>query len=948
MYKIKSMPKSLILGYFGESNIKEFEVDCTDWLTEWPDGTIVVTYQAPSETRAYPLPPSQSVVGDGILTIIVRSNMTSEAGSGTLNIRLVDDNATPEDLDDDIGKRSVLIRTTVLESHETVLDEAPDIVRDWVDEATLLNAAVTEEEADRVEAEEARAVWEAYDNANQYEVGNKVSYEGSSYICVLDSLGNLPTDETYWLMIARRGYTYLPSFELDDGYLMAMITETYNLGRVAYVNKGAYSAATVYDKYDVVLYQNGSYAYINDTSAAGNAPTNVTYWEVMLDPTDMNLATTAANDAAQDALDGIIASASVSGDDLLFTTADSTVHTATGAMADVNAATDAANTATNDMRYMHLKYSVNEPTADGDISNTPGNWLGIYIGVSHTAPTTYTSYTWRKISGIHVGDDAPTANEGLWVDTDEPDILVNNQDLLDAIDAANSSGPVSASRTVGDGTPGTTDTYTIVYGNGNTTSYDVYNGADAPSLAGVHQYIIRWDKVNAECTRMGDAAAITTVTTNFGHFGATNPTYDNPFDELYPWKYRKLCKVDRAAYALLAPGSDITEAVTAWEGEPGFTLDGTGDFDGVYTPEFWARDWEDATYRYIGVADGPIPGWQYFEATIGGRYFGSMDGSSKITSIANAIPLRNTLMSTMHTNVTSQGMTLDDIFTWCADNVLMAVEYACLNSQQVLGNGCDTLYRQSAETIGEAASAGATLLKLPNAFAAYCVAGAVIGIGTENGGETVDIVRFVSSADLDAGDPLFATHKAVTITPLTNPVTTAHFVSVHGTYNAPDIEIGSKSGYIGSNTKVNAYYRGRVAHGNYWRYVLGAYRQTGTGEIWVANSRTEAAAYDALNTGVHRNTGKALPTTSNYIATLHADNLLPLVPFAATTGGAAGSGDPVGDYCYVPSLATGNTILRLGGSARDGVSDGRFCGYWGASAGVSAWGIAVLPFLKTP
>ena len=225
MYKINSIPKYLILGYFGESNIKEFEVDCTDWLTKWPDGAIAVTYQAPSAARAYTLPPSQSVVADGILTIIVRSNMTSEVGSGTLNIRLVDDNATPEDLDDDIGKRSVLIRTTVLESHATVLDEAPDIVQDWVDEATLLNAAVTEGEEDRVEAEEARAVWEAYDNANPYEIGNKVSYEGSSYICILDSFGNLPTNETYWLMIARKGTTYLPSFELSDGFLMATITD---------------------------------------------------------------------------------------------------------------------------------------------------------------------------------------------------------------------------------------------------------------------------------------------------------------------------------------------------------------------------------------------------------------------------------------------------------------------------------------------------------------------------------------------------------------------------------------------------------------------------------------------------------------------------------------------------------------------------------------------------
>ena len=65
---------------------------------------------------------------------------------------------------------------------------------------------------------------------------------------------------------------------------------TTNLGRVAYVDKGAYNAATTYKKKDVVLYQNGSYVYINNTPPAGNVPTNATYWQVMLDPTDMNAA----------------------------------------------------------------------------------------------------------------------------------------------------------------------------------------------------------------------------------------------------------------------------------------------------------------------------------------------------------------------------------------------------------------------------------------------------------------------------------------------------------------------------------------------------------------------------------------------------------------------------------------------------------------------------------
>ena len=510
-------------------------------------------------------------------------------------------------------------------------------------------------------------------------------------------------------------------------------------------------------------------------------------------------------------------------------------------------------------------------------------------------------------------------------------------------------GIQSINRTSGDGTPGSTDTYTILYNDGTSSdTFTVYNGADAPSLAGVHQYIIRWDKVNSQCTRMGDAAAITTTITNFCHRGSVNASYDNPFDNLYPWKYRKLCKVNRAAYALLAPGSPITDAVTMWEGEPGFALDGTGDFDGVYTPEFWGRTWQDATYVYAGVADGPIPGWIHYEATIGGRYFGSMDGASKITSIAGSLPLRNTRMDTMHTNVTSQGMTLDDIFTWSADTLLMVVEYATLNSETAVGKGVDGLYRQSAEKCGAAASIGDTVLKLPNAFVSACVSGALIGLGTSDGGEQTGVTRFISSADLDGADPLFATHKAVAVPALTVNVTTDTFICIHGAYNAPDAAIGSMSGYIGANGKCNAYYRGRVSHGNFFRYCLGAYRQTGTGNIWVANSRAEAAAADALNTGVHRDTGLALPTVSNYIAELHLDNLLPMAPFAKATGGTAGSTNPVGDYCSVPSLEAGNTILRLGGHAYYGASDGRFFGNWYYTASYAVWDFACLPYLKTP
>lgn len=510
-------------------------------------------------------------------------------------------------------------------------------------------------------------------------------------------------------------------------------------------------------------------------------------------------------------------------------------------------------------------------------------------------------------------------------------------------------GIQSISRTSGDGTPGSTDTYTILYNDGTSSdTFTVYNGADAPALSGVKQYIIRWDKVNSQCTRMGDASAITTTITNFCHRGSVNASYSNPFDSLYPWKYRKLCKVNRAAYAALPAGSPITDAVRMWEGEPGFVLDGTGDFDGVYTPEFWGRTWHDATYVYAGVADGPIPGWIHYEATIGGRYFGALDGNGKITSIVNSMPHRNAQLSTMHTNVTAQKMTLDDIFAWSADTLLMAVEYATLNSETAIGKGVDGLSRQSAEKVGANASIGATVLKLPNAFVAACVPGALIGLGTTDGGEQTGVTRFISSADLDGADPLFATHKAVTVPALTVNVTTDTFVCIHGAYNAPDVAIGSMSGYIGVNGKSNAYYRGRVSHGNFFRYCLGVYRQAGTGKIWVANSRAEAASADAINTGVHRDTGLVLPTVSNYIAELHLDNLLPMAPFAKATGGTAGSTNPVGDYCFVPALEAGNTILLLGGNAAHGANDGRFYGIWYDTASASNWAFACLPYLKTP
>jgi len=57
----------------------------------------------------------------------------------------------------------------------------------------------------RIANEEARMVYENYNPLATYVVGNKVSHNGSSYVCISETTGNLPNNSTYWLLIASQG-----------------------------------------------------------------------------------------------------------------------------------------------------------------------------------------------------------------------------------------------------------------------------------------------------------------------------------------------------------------------------------------------------------------------------------------------------------------------------------------------------------------------------------------------------------------------------------------------------------------------------------------------------------------------------------------------------------------------------------------------------------------------
>lgn len=466
-----------------------------------------------------------------------------------------------------------------------------------------------------------------------------------------------------------------------------------------------------------------------------------------------------------------------------------------------------------------------------------------------------------------------------------------------------------------------------------------------PATVRTNQYAARWDLKTHKMERVGLAVGITDDVTNFAHRGSINANYDNPFDSIYPWSGMKLCNIDIEAYMALQTGDSLTDCVTAWDGDPDFDWD---DPNGIwrYTPEFYGRSYMSEGYRYFDVsATDCDKGYIFYPESIKGRWQGrtvsmTVGGEEKDVFLPlTGMPDKLISQVTLHDRANAYNGTLDNIWTVDRDNLLMIVEYADMNMQEALGAGCDAMYRQSSDKFVAAATDSTVVKVNKNNAQAFCLPGAIFDIGTSNGGTQKGSFQIISvEQDPDNSAWLDVTlDEAVT-------VTTGNFWSVHGICNAADQDIGSQSGWIGTEGKSNCYYRGTVDYGNLWFYVLGAYQQTGTHKVWLAHDPDEADAYDAVNTSVHIDTGIYLPEQNGvYIKSLAMVDGFSALPICDGTGG--NSTNPVGDGHY---FANGNHVLRVGGGANNGAIGGPFGGSWYNPALYASWYFGARPVLKSP
>ncbi|HOF38701.1 MAG TPA: hypothetical protein PLD73_01410 [Candidatus Hydrogenedentes bacterium] len=100
---------------------------------------------------------------------------------------------------------TVLAQEGTLRAQVRVSDDEGQVWRSMEAHTVLRRALTADEPAGALDP--APDYWGAYDNAQAYVTGNVVYYQGSSYICIADSTGNLPTDTDYWQIIAMGAYT---------------------------------------------------------------------------------------------------------------------------------------------------------------------------------------------------------------------------------------------------------------------------------------------------------------------------------------------------------------------------------------------------------------------------------------------------------------------------------------------------------------------------------------------------------------------------------------------------------------------------------------------------------------------------------------------------------------------------------------------------------------------
>ena len=202
------------------------------------------------------------------------------------------------------------------------------------------------------------------------------------------------------------------------------------------------------------------------------------------------------------------------------------------------------------------------------------------------------------------------------------------------------------------------------------------------TLRGIKKYGVKWSVSNFEDlgARCFDAVGLTAA------IGVGNTDGHSDFDSVYPWSEMRRCNIK-----INAAGAKIV----TFEGETGFSMDGSNGDVFVRVPKFYVEKYIKDGYEYrtvseIGTTVHPAfieDGKELDEIFIAA--FEGVVESNKLRSKAGVIPANNETPQAFLDAAQENGGNYSLYDMRCVDALwtLMAVEYGCRNSNQIIGWG---------------------------------------------------------------------------------------------------------------------------------------------------------------------------------------------------------------------------------------------------------------------
>lgn len=470
--------------------------------------------------------------------------------------------------------------------------------------------------------------------------------------------------------------------------------------------------------------------------------------------------------------------------------------------------------------------------------------------------------------------------------------------------------------------------------NANTAAANAQNALTELEGASVARYGVKFG---------GSANSGATVQRLYNAFGLTanvgtdTETATNDFDNIYPWSGRKRC----CGYW----DENGSFVVNAYEGEPGYTTDGSNGEIWVETPLFYYKHtYGDDGSEEIVITSHPIGGFEPSPIHI------NADGSLSQKAYTAAYPMavvdnKPTSRSGVYTPIMSlnSGMTNARLMgekyttTTTAEQyvkcLLMWVEFATRDIQTKM-KGCSYLSYSKDHTATVAEEAANRIIISKNYASSYVV-GQGIAIGTALGSTNVANNRTVTAiADYDD------TNTAISFDgdPVNIAVGNIVFAIAWKTGSCDNVLTSSGSPVSNTSGKYTCIYRGEeTPFGNAFEWISDVlFKREGSGttedpysyDIYFLKDPTQYSNGTITNNYTKLNF--KLPTADGYVKKLGFDSRFPWLRIPCEAG--ASSSTYYADYYYRPAYAV--TAAIVGGSW----CYGSYCGpcYWSCNIAPSS------------